>query len=358
MRRHRWLSRSVALVTVFLGATALPVGRASADTVAAKRAEAARLAAQIDADGQRVDALTARYQSAQLAEAKVNARLADATNSLKVVTQRIAETRGAVRDLAVGDFMRGRRNATAASVPRPDDPQGSLAARLYADLAMSDTQDVLDANRAAQEDYQVQLAQLEIEQKRAHAVAANLQSARQAAEQAVAAQQAHLNKVRGDLAALVAAERARQRAAREAATRASVSQHGTPPRPGGATGHPVDANRAGAAVAEARRQLGKPYHWGAAGPNSFDCSGLTLWAWRAGGVSLPHHAASQYSATIHIPLDQLQPGDLVFFHRNLSHVGIYVGNGQMIHAPETGDVVRYASIYSEGGPIYAGRVTG
>jgi cell wall-associated NlpC family hydrolase len=111
-------------------------------------------------------------------------------------------------------------------------------------------------------------------------------------------------------------------------------------------------------VAEARRQLGKPYHWGAAGPDSFDCSGLTMWAWRAAGVALAHYSGAQYSATTHIPLSELQPGDLVFFYSDLSHVGIYVGGGQMIHAPQTGDVVRYASIFAEGSPIYAGRVTG
>jgi cell wall-associated NlpC family hydrolase len=111
-------------------------------------------------------------------------------------------------------------------------------------------------------------------------------------------------------------------------------------------------------VAEARRQLGKPYHFGAAGPDSFDCSGLTMWAWRAAGVSLPHYSGAQYNATTHIPLNELQPGDLVFFYSDLSHVGIYVGGGQMIHAPQTGDVVRYASIFSEGSRIYAGRVTG
>jgi cell wall-associated NlpC family hydrolase len=158
---------------------------------------------------------------------------------------------------------------------------------------------------------------------------------------------------------LVAAEQARQQAAREARTRAAVAQQAGA-RSSGATrpAPPVDASRAAAAVAEARRQLGKPYEWGAAGPDSFDCSGLTMWAWRAAGVHLDHYSGAQYDETTHISLDQLQPGDLVFFYRDLSHVGIYVGNGQMIHAPHTGDVVRYGSIYAEGSPIYAGRVTG
>ena len=102
---------------------------------------------------------------------------------------------------------------------------------------------------------------------------------------------------------------------------------------------------ASGAVEEARRQLGKPYRYGAAGPDSFDCSGLTMYAWRAGGVSLPHSAAMQYDAIPHVAVTQLQPGDLVFFGSPIYHEGIYVGGGQMIEAPHTGANVRYASIY-------------
>ena len=75
-------------------------------------------------------------------------------------------------------------------------------------------------------------------------------------------------------------------------------------------------------------QLGVPYVFAAASPGrAFDCSGLTLWAWGQAGVSLPHFAASQYAMLPHVPLDQLQPGDLVFFYSDLHHVGIYIGNG-------------------------------
>jgi cell wall-associated NlpC family hydrolase len=111
------------------------------------------------------------------------------------------------------------------------------------------------------------------------------------------------------------------------------------------------------AVATAQAQLGKPYQFGAAGPGSFDCSGLTMYAWAAAGVALAHFTGAQYAASTHIALSQLQPGDLVFFYGDLSHVGIYVGGGTMIHAPHTGDVVRYASIYQMGTTeIFAGRV--
>ncbi len=108
---------------------------------------------------------------------------------------------------------------------------------------------------------------------------------------------------------------------------------------------------AGTAISEARAQLGKPYEYGGSGPNSFDCSGLTAWAWRAAGVSLPHSAASQQGMGTPVSRDNLQPGDLVFFGSPAYHVGLYVGDGMMIHAPTSGDVVKmsplsYMSDYS------------
>jgi cell wall-associated NlpC family hydrolase len=99
------------------------------------------------------------------------------------------------------------------------------------------------------------------------------------------------------------------------------------------------------ALQYAYAQLGKPYQYGASGPGSFDCSGLTMMAWRAGGVSLPRTTYTQYSATRRVAFGDLQPGDLVFFSGN-SHMGMYVGNGQMIHAPRTGKNVEVVSISS------------
>jgi peptidoglycan DL-endopeptidase CwlO len=100
---------------------------------------------------------------------------------------------------------------------------------------------------------------------------------------------------------------------------------------------------ANAAVAFACAQLGEPYKWGAAGPSSWDCSGLTMGAWKAAGVTLPHNAADQWGKTTHISRSALSPGDLAFF-RGLGHVGIYIGNGKMIHAPTTGRNVEVQSV--------------
>jgi cell wall-associated NlpC family hydrolase len=108
---------------------------------------------------------------------------------------------------------------------------------------------------------------------------------------------------------------------------------------------PAPKGAAAAAVAAAVAQLGKPYVYAGAGPDSFDCSGLTMYAWGQAGVSMAHSATLQYTSFPHVPIDELQPGDLVVFGRPIHHVGIYVGSGTMIEAPHTGAFVRYASIY-------------
>jgi cell wall-associated NlpC family hydrolase len=104
---------------------------------------------------------------------------------------------------------------------------------------------------------------------------------------------------------------------------------------------------AGIAVRAACKQIGKPYIWAAAGPGSFDCSGLTLYAWAQAGVTLRHYTVWQWDDTRPVTRAQLQPGDLVFFFPpSLHHMGIYVGGGWMVHAPHTGDYVRMARIDS------------
>jgi cell wall-associated NlpC family hydrolase len=104
------------------------------------------------------------------------------------------------------------------------------------------------------------------------------------------------------------------------------------------------------AIAAARSRLGAPYVWGATGPSSFDCSGLTQWAYRQAGLVIPRTSRQQYAALRHVPLDQLAPGDLVFYATDVSnpatihHVGMYLGGGLSIYAPETGDVVKIGAV--------------
>ncbi len=144
-------------------------------------------------------------------------------------------------------------------------------------------------------------------------------------------------------AAIEAAERraAERRAA--AAAAAQAAQVGVSPQAVGAA--PAPNPSAKAAVDAALSQVGKPYQWGAAGPDSYDCSGLTMWAWAHAGVALPHNSGAQHAATRRVTQGDWEPGDLLFFGSPIHHVGMYIGNGKMVEAPYSGQVVRVNSAF-------------
>jgi peptidoglycan DL-endopeptidase CwlO len=106
------------------------------------------------------------------------------------------------------------------------------------------------------------------------------------------------------------------------------------------------ANTVGAqALQEALSKRGDPYVWGAAGPGAFDCSGLVVWAFEQVGITLPHYTGDLWNSGVHIPRSELEPGDLVFFYPDISHVGIYLGDGLMVDAPDFGLTVRVEPVF-------------
>jgi cell wall-associated NlpC family hydrolase len=152
-------------------------------------------------------------------------------------------------------------------------------------------------------------------------------------------------------------------AAQEAAARATEAALERGDSGGGSGGGggfvpPPDASKAQVAIAAASSVIGTQYVWGSADPGTgFDCSGLTSWAWAQAGVYLPHSSAAQYATLPRIPYSQAQPGDILFFFNPVSHVGIYIGGGQMIHArhPGPGGQVQQASVSGYATPVGAGR---
>ena len=197
------------------------------------------------------------------------------------------------------------------------------------------------------------------------AAAEAARQARLAAERAKAARTAAARKAAQQAAARAAAEAARQKAAAEAAEKAAeeASQqqnHPKPkPKPDNPPPPPPSTNGGvSAVIGYARSQIGKPYQWGGSGPNSFDCSGLTMRAWQRAGVNLSHYTGAQWGETSRVAISDLRPGDLVFYGDSgptSHHVGLYIGGGQMIEAPYTGANVRYASIYRSDLVPYGGR---
>jgi len=171
---------------------------------------------------------------------------------------------------------------------------------------------------------------------------------------------AAIEKQRQEEAARKAAELARQQAAEQAAaqqesggTSADTGSSSTAPSPspsgsGSGSEDPSYATKADKALAFARAQIGKPYVWGATGPDSYDCSGLTQAVWKAAGVTLPRTTYDQVNAGTTVSLADARPGDLIFFYDDVSHVGVYIGNGMMIHAPKPGAYVREESVFYDG----------
>jgi len=225
-----------------------------------------------------------------------------------------------------------------------------------------------------------------------HAAQERVVAQRAAAKQSIQSQigQANslLSSIKGQIAQMVAAEAARQRQLAAAAQHRLEIAHRVaqqqaqdtvvgataiaPAAPSNDTTAPTEPTSApsstpvdtpvavaappathGSAASAAMSQLGTPYVWGGASPGGFDCSGLVMWAFAQVGVSLPHSSYGQYGYGVPVSRDQLQAGDLVFFD-GLGHVGIYIGGGQFVHAPHTGDVVKISNL--DGYPGYNGAV--
>jgi cell wall-associated NlpC family hydrolase len=155
--------------------------------------------------------------------------------------------------------------------------------------------------------------------------------------------QAQVDEYRATFAALSAQE---QRAAIESHDGERASRSEREPVPVDPGPIVADSGAVQVAIDTAMAQRGKPYVWAASGPRSFDCSGLTSFAFAAAGISLPHSSRMQSQLGQPVSRDDLRPGDLVFFYSPVSHVGIYIGNGQMVHAPTFGDVVKVAPLMS------------
>jgi len=344
-RRHAWHLGAFAGVAALLVGTLVPA--AAADAIASKQAQAQALANQIHSLGRREAALSEQYDKAQLdAQAAAN-RVRQAAQKQDAADALATRAHSAMQLNAVDAYVHGGSLAVVASrtaSPTSLGDGGILRSEYVKSLAATQA-DALDQFHLASQQSAEARAEYRAAQLQATAAATQVNLARNAAVAAQQRLEGTLAKVKGDLQVLVAQAQAAKAAAEAAAAQAALARQaallsqtrgiapvvlGPPP--------PVSSG-AGAAVAAAESRLGAPYVWGAAGPNAFDCSGLVMWAWGRAGVSLPHFSGAQYSATPHISMASLQPGDLVFPSNPADHVAMYVGNGNIIEAPHSGAVV-------------------
>jgi cell wall-associated NlpC family hydrolase len=330
-----------------------------------KQAEAQSVLAQINALDTKLGVAVEQYDNANVRlqqirrDLKENAReLGIARANLKIGQRRIVQR-------VVDMYTRGGNGGTMEVILGAQNLDDLLTRIDTVDRVSSlDTKVVQEvrAFRAATKRHARLLREERLAQQK---VVAERAAQKQAIQSQLGRERALRASIQGEIARLQAAERAQQLllarqararlAAAEAARQAQLgaagavgfaAENGAAPSTdtSAATSQPAPPpTQYGGVVGAAMSQLGKPYVWGAAGPDSFDCSGLVAWAYAQLGVSLPHSSYAQASMGTPVSRDQLEPGDLVFFDGN-GHVGIYIGGGQFVHAPHTGDVVKISSL--------------
>jgi cell wall-associated NlpC family hydrolase len=306
------------------------------------RATAAQAQAQLQALADKAEVLTEQYNAAEAKLAASQQALAAAHDAIAKAQQRVDVMRAEIASIVTAAYESGDSNPVQALLVSGDPSQLLNRASTLSMLAGQRGRQLAAATAARNQLTQAQSTAAQ-QEKKVRAEQASLKQQQKSINTLVAQQQQLLQASKAQIAAdnarQAAADRARRAAAAAAAASRAQARANRPADPAPAT--PVSASgRAAAALKYAYAQLGKPYRWAGAGPNSFDCSGLTMRAWQAAGVSLPHNAAAQYASTPHVSRSQLQPGDLVYFGHPIHHVGIYIGNGSMIEAPYTGANVR------------------
>jgi peptidoglycan DL-endopeptidase CwlO len=319
-------------IAVLLVASAT-IGAATLSSAAPSREEVEQARARLDSLNRELDLMVEQYNQARLKLQEVQARLAD----VRAQAQRAQAT----ADRAISSL-----NASAARAYRG---VGSQIAQLFDSASLADFSDRLEfIGSMAQADSDLAV-EAEAAQQEARWTAAELKATaeeRQGIVDALATKQdqiesrvAEARDLYEELDREYHEALAAQAAAQESATSSSVGVSPIPPPPA------PNANVA-AVLQAAYSMIGTPYLYGGSSPETgFDCSGFTMWAWSHAGVSLPHSSAAQYASLPHVAQSDLQPGDLVFFYSPISHVGMYVGGGSMIHSPTTGSVVSVVPIY-------------
>ena len=379
--RRRAVAAGIAIVMTVVSTPLAITATAHADAIDDKKAQARQIAGEIFDLQDRIE---------QYAEAANGAQV-----ELFGLVQQIAASQAKV-DQAERDQERHRRQLQAYAIDAyvygeaPEhvdvriDPSGATVdpRNSYLKAASVNRQQLIDSLREAEANLKTQIAALEDAKQAAAAKADDLKQRQDDAQRAADKLQGVKSEIDGELAALVQqAQEAQAAAEREAAQRAAQEgARGSPtvdpssgssgpsssPAPPPSSSDPADnppvtiyiptrpvppgpvpdpdVEGAKKAIEFAQQQLGKPYVWGAAGPDAYDCSGLTMQAWKAGGVTMDHWTGSQYAQTRPIPLTEVQPGDLSFYNQ-MQHVALYIGNGKIIHAPHAGSTVQVEDMY-------------
>ena len=326
---------------------------------------------QLNLVNDRAERAAEHFNAGRIALVKAKTRAAAARAAADKLTAAVQVLRAQAGGFAVQAY----RSGSAASdsllmLSDTDGPASFLDRASFLESISRRQADVLDQLATARHRQDRATAEAAATLEVAAATVTGLAADKLAVEQAAARAQTLLTDLQAKQAQLIAAAKdaatrqmaiaraaqlARQ-AALAAAAAAAFAAAGT--APSRVNGPPTQYTGSAVQVAlqVAKAQLGKPYVWGADGPDSFDCSGLTMYAYGKAGISLPHYTGDQWNVGRHVTQSELLPGDLIFFHQDLSHMGMYVGNNTFIQAPHSGDVVKYSQLTGYYQDNYAGAV--
>jgi peptidoglycan DL-endopeptidase CwlO len=316
------------LVVLLLATVVVPTWLVATERPAdASPPDAEQLQQRLEQLNAQADQQVEDYLQARLALRQTRAAARTVQAQLAQVQAQLADARAGVAAQAVAAYTQGPATQVTVLLGAQNPTQVLERAQLLDLLAVrgGDQLRTADAIQHAAGAHAGELAAVE---QRQAAIVAQLAASKARIQQLV-------SQTRRTLSQLQAAER-RQTAA-TAATPPPASPPAAPPAPVG--------GRVAAVVAYANAQLGKPYAWGAAGPDAFDCSGLTMMAWAQAGVSLPHSSRAQFGVGRRVTQSELQPGDLIFRNSPISHVAMYVGGGMQVAATHTGSTVKRQSAW-------------
>ena len=318
-------------IAVLLAASAT-IGAVTLSSAAPSREEVEQARARLDSLNRELDLMVEQYNQARIKLQEVQARLAD----VRAQAQRAQAT----ADRAITSL-----NANAARAYRG---VGSQIAELFESASLADFSDRLEfIGSMAQADSDLAV-EAESAQQEARWTAAELKATAEERQGIVDALAAKQDQIESRVAEARDLYEELDRKYHEALAAEAAAQEATGTVVVGSPIPPPPAPNANVAsvLQAAYSVIGTPYQYGGSSPETgFDCSGFTMWAWSHAGVYLPHSSAAQYASLPQVAQSDLQPGDLVFFYSPISHVGIYVGGGSMIHSPQTGSVVSVVPIY-------------
>ncbi len=345
----------LAIAVVFVVPT-IVVAAGSASVAAPTKAEVEAAQAEANRIGHELEIAIEQYNDARVRLQGVQDRLADALDDKEAAEAIAAEAMGQLEDRAVEAYT-GAGSQMDVLLGASDLSEFSDRLEFMGALAQNDADLATAAENARQQaqwaadryadTIEEKTAELDQMQAKRAEIQSMLEEQKALAAQLDQEYRDYIERQEAQAAAAAAAEA-------DAASDTGTSGGGTTTGGGGGYVPPPDASAAQIAIGAADSALGSPYVWGTAGPDTFDCSGLTSWAYAQAGVYLPHSSAAQASSgAVVSSLSQAQPGDLLFFYSPISHVALYVGGGTMIHArhPGPGGEVQYGSVAGYGTPV-------